>query len=64
MAALGLAVTSTDTFKICRSQIVQIDCLVEIEQCALTRHQPCFDRRAMRMELVDHTVERIFVAEG
>ena len=60
IAALGLAVAGALALEIGRGEIVEIDRGVEIEQAALARNQRRLDGGAVRMQLVEHLVERVF----
>ena len=61
VAALGLVIAGALAFKIGRGEIVEIDRRIEIEQAALACNQRCLDGGAMRMQLVEHPIERVLL---
>ena len=60
-ASLGLAIAQALTLEVGRGEIVQIDRRIEIEQAALARNQRRLDGGAVRMQLVEHQIERVFL---
>ena len=59
VAALGFAVGGGEPLKVGRGQVVEVDRAVEVEQAALAFDQCRLDRGAMRVQLVEHAVERV-----
>jgi len=61
IAALGFVIAPTLALEVGRREIVQIDCRIEIEQAALALDQRRLDRAPVRMQLVEHLIERVFL---
>src|SRR5271165_211017 len=61
IAPLGLGIADTLTLEVGRGQIVEIDRRIEVEQAALALNQRRLDNAALRMQLVEHQIERVFL---